>query len=209
MRTKRPIPFKTQQKFAILVDGQTEAWYLQMLKRNEPSLGVDIKPELPAKKTLEAQYERVCELSTMYDKVYWIIDLDVVLRESRQAPKGRSKAILEFDKWMKQIERYDNVTVIINNPCLEFWFLLHFEYTTKGFTACANAEKQLKTYLSKYEKTEKFFTKQNNDIYLQLKPYLEQAIRNANSLPPFSHDDVNQSLSEMYKLFDELSFPMK
>ena len=54
---------KTNPVFAVVVDGETEAWYLQMLKRNERHIRVSIKPEIPAKKSLEDQYKLVCELS--------------------------------------------------------------------------------------------------------------------------------------------------
>jgi hypothetical protein len=205
MRIKRTPPVKSKPKVAVVVDGETEAWYLQMLRRNEPQIAVDIKPELPTKKTLEAQYDKVCELSQMYDTVYWILDLDTVLKESQEAPKGSKKAIDTFLEYQRAIgKQHKNVTVIINNPCLEFWFLLHFEYTTKGFANCESAEKQLSKHFSGYEKTQKFFTRQENDIYLQLKPYLPNAIQYSKKLPPFDKDDANKSLSEMYKLFDAL-----
>ncbi|MBP9134766.1 MAG: RloB domain-containing protein [Saprospiraceae bacterium] len=51
-------------------------------------------------------------------------------------------------------ENYENVVVIVNNPCLEFWFLLHFEKTSKYFNTCSSAETQLKKYLPNYEKTQ-------------------------------------------------------
>ncbi len=40
---------KIQQKttFAFVVDGYDEYWYLQMLKRNETKLRINIEPQLP------------------------------------------------------------------------------------------------------------------------------------------------------------------
>ncbi len=46
-KKKRP---KTDPAFAIVVDGETEMWYLQMLKRNERDIRVSIRPEIPNKK---------------------------------------------------------------------------------------------------------------------------------------------------------------
>jgi hypothetical protein len=65
--------------YAIVVDGETEVWYFQMLKRNEPSLQVNIEPKIPQKKKLPDQYKKVCELSEDYTKVFWVIDLDVII----------------------------------------------------------------------------------------------------------------------------------
>ena len=63
MRKNRTIPIKSKPKFAFVVDGECEFWYIQMLKRNERHIRVSIKPEIPAKKSLEDQYKLVCELS--------------------------------------------------------------------------------------------------------------------------------------------------
>jgi len=43
MRKRRNI--STQQAFAVVVDSETEYWYLQMLKRNEPNILFDIMGE--------------------------------------------------------------------------------------------------------------------------------------------------------------------
>jgi len=41
---------------------------------------------------------------------------------------------------------------------------------------------QLKKYLQHYEKTQKFFTRQNDDIYLKLKPNVKIALQNSLAL---------------------------
>ena len=51
MRTGRKI--QTKQSFAVVVDGETEYWYLQMLKHNEPNILFDITPKILQKKNLE------------------------------------------------------------------------------------------------------------------------------------------------------------
>lgn len=71
-----------KETFTIVVDGETEVWYFQMLKRNEPGLQVNIEPKIPQKKKLSDLYEKVRELAEDFTKVYWIIDLDVVIAES-------------------------------------------------------------------------------------------------------------------------------
>jgi len=205
MRSKRKNPINIKPKIAILIDGETEFWYLQMLKRNERQIKVDIKPEIPQKKKLSEQYSKVIELSKSYNKVYWIIDLDVVLSESLQVKKGNRKAIDIFLEYKRVIEsKFKNIVVIINQPCLEFWLLMHFEPNAKHFTNCEDATNQLKKHIPAYEKTEKYFTKQNSDIYLRLSPFLITAINNAKALPSFQSDNPNKGLTEMYKLFDDI-----
>lgn len=181
--------------YAIVVDGKTEDWYFQMLKRNEPSLQVNIEPKIPQKKKLSDQYKNVLSLSEDYTKVFWIIDLDVIIAESKN---------LELKKYLKELEKekIENVITIFNNPCLEFWFVLHFIQTTKYFPKCKEAEKQLVKQLKDYKKTQKYFTKQHNDIYLKLKPRLSTALKNTKGTQRRDIEEIERGICEMNLFFE-------
>ncbi len=194
---------KTNPAFAVVVDGETEVWYLSMLKRNEPNIRVSIKPEIPNNKSVEEQYNLVCDLSGKeFTKVFWIIDLDTVIKEENEAPKGKKSPLKSFEEYRTDLhENYENIFVIVNNPCLEFWFLLHFEKTSKYFNTCSSVETELKKHLRNYEKTQKFFTKQNDDIYLKLKPKLKTALQNATAIGNFDNKNPKKAMCEMELLF--------
>lgn len=137
-----------------------------------------------------------------YTKVFWIVDLDTIIKEDNEAASGKQSPLRAFMLYRTKLYKsYSNVEVIVNNPCLEFWILLHFECTSKSFKACSEAVERLENYVDGYEKTQKFFTKQNNDIYLKLKPYLTTAIQNAKALGRFDEDEPMKTLSEMPFLF--------
>jgi hypothetical protein len=207
MRRRRTVPIKTRPTFAIVVDGDCEVWYLQMLKRNERSIVVDIEPRVPQRKSLTDQFEIVKELSKDYTKVFWIIDLDVITQQTRGTKKGAKSPLQFFNEYNSALgKQFKNVVVIVNNPCLEFWFLLHFEPTSKYFDTCAGAEKQLKKYLPDYEKTKKYFTKDDNDIYLKLRPKLSDAIKNAKKLGKFEATETRVALTELQLLFETQEF---
>jgi len=161
MRKPKKIIHKTNPSFALVVDGETEVWYLQMLKRNERNLRVSIKPEIPNKKSVEEQYNLVCDLSGKeFKKVFWVIDLDTVIKEDNEAPKGKKSPLKTFEEYRTDlITNYPNVVVIVNNPCIEFWFLLHFEKTSKYFDTCSSAETQLKKTLEELRKDTKILYK--------------------------------------------------
>ena len=193
---------QTQQSFAVVVDGETEYWYLQMLKHNEPNIPFNIKPQILQKKNIDQQYELVTELSEEeYDKVFWIVDLDVLLKEEREK-RNSTSSLQQFLNYYKSLSKQQKIVVIVNNPCLEYWFLLHFQKTNKVFTACADAEKQVSQKLEGYEKTEKFF--KNNDIYKQLKPFLKTAKENATALGSFDPYNHSKAMCEMPLLFKNL-----
>lgn len=203
MRKLRKIISEVTPTFAFVVDGETEIWYLQMLKRNERQLRLNIEPKIPQRKSIEEQFNLVVDLSeSEYLKVFWLIDLDTIIKESRETPKGKKTPLQFFIEFRKTIKReYKNVIFIINNPCLEFWFILHFEKTSKLFDTCAKAETELKKYLKDYEKTQKYFTKQDNDIYIKLKQFLKNAINNSGSLGQFDMDETTKAICEMHLLF--------
>ena len=201
MRRGRNIP--TKQSFAVVVDGETEYWYLEMLKRNEPNIPFKIRPQILQKKNIDQQYELVTELSEEdYDKVFWIVDLDVLLKEEREK-RNSTSPLQQFLNYYKSLSKQKKIVVIVNNPCLEYWFLLHFQKTNKVFTACTDAEKQVSQHLEGYEKTEKFF-KKDNDIYKQLKPFLKTAKENATALGSFEVNEYKKAKCEMPLLFKTL-----
>ncbi|MFA5297070.1 MAG: RloB family protein [Lutibacter sp.] len=205
MRRSKSIPIKSKTRCAFVVDGECEFWYIQMLKRNERSINVNLEPKIPQRKKLSEQYKLVLELSKDYNKVYWIIDFDVIDSETRSTKKGHKTAIKEFKEYFNIIEKkHENIHVIINNPCLEFWILLHFETTSKFYENCEKVIDQLKKryYLPDYEKSQKYYTKQDNDIYLKLKPDLKNAITNSNKLGMFDFKNPHSGLSQMQLIFE-------
>jgi hypothetical protein len=191
--------------YSIIVDGETEVWYFQMMKRHEDLPKIDVKPELPKRKKLKEQFEAVLENAKLYDKVFWIVDFDTIIKEDKEAKKGTESALQAFLKYLKTLSKYRNVAVYVNNPCLEFWYLLHFEATSRYFPQCETVEKLLqKNHLTDYEKSQKYYTKRDNDIYKKLKPLQQEAIKNAAKLGDFEFDNPQLAKAEMYQIFESL-----
>jgi len=204
-RRKKSIPRK--KTYSIIVDGDTEVWYFNMLKRNERHLKISIKPELPKRKKLSEQYHYVCSAAENYTKVFWVVDFDTILKETKDTRKGKETPLQEFQKYRNKLaNKYDNVIVIINSPCLEFWTLLHFKFTSKFYPLCDNCISDLKKYLPDYEKTQKYYTKENDDIYLKLKPYLKTAIEHSERLGKGDLSHPEKAISEMNLFFNDEAF---
>lgn len=209
MRASKEIRPKSRRNFAIIVEGQCENWYIQMLKRNERSLAINLEPKLPQRKKLSDLYKLAVDLSEDYQKVLWIIDFDVIINGTRAAKSGSITPMEEFKKYYLNIrDNYkDKIIIIINNPCIEFWFLLHFERTARYFNECDKVITELKKYIKGYDKTQDFYTRINQDIYLKLKSTLTTAIGNAKSLPTFNITNPHNGMSQMQLFFDELKIP--
>lgn len=197
---------KLRNSFACVVDGETEIWYLNMLKRNEaPMKSISIRPELPQKKTLEEQFKQVQTLAESYTAVFWIIDTDTIIRDERAYSGDRMKspkAVLK--KCVSTLP--DNAIFISNTPCFEFWVLLHILKTTKYYETGDAVIEQLhkNELLEDYSKTRKYFTQEGNDIYKRLKPYLAKAIVNSKATGEFDYENLEKGFCSMHKLFTRL-----
>ncbi|TXD77364.1 RloB domain-containing protein [Algoriphagus ratkowskyi] len=106
-----------------------------------------------------------------------------------------------FRKREGHLESITHVTVIINQPCIEFWLLLHFEFTQAPFDDCGRAESRLKSHLTDYSKSQKYYTKEGDDIYLKLKERLPTAIANSQRFAAFDLETPDKGYSEMLELF--------
>ena len=197
---------RSNSSISFVVDGKCEFWYLQKWREYE-NLNINLKPKLPKTKTLKKQFDLAVELSLDSEKVFWIIDFDTILKETREAKKGiKTPPLREFQELYNKCKRYKNIIVIVNNPCLEYWFLQHFERTAKHFLSCEQVEKPLKKYLPDYKKTEKYYKNSRLNIYQRLQSNLPNAITNAEKLGEFDFNKVqSEGIAEMHKIFNELT----
>ena len=94
------------------------------------------------------------------------------------------------------------IRIITSTPCIELWFLLHFEYTAARLSN-NSVIKRLKKYLPKYQK--------NINIFPDIKDKVYEAIERAKRLERFQLQnnkmigmvEANPN-TEMYKIVEEL-----
>lgn len=101
-----------------------------------------------------------------------------------------------------QLANKNNIKVITSSPCIELWFLLHYEYTTANMN---NEEviKRLKDYYPKYEK--------NVNIYSNIIDKIDIAIERSKKLEKYQIEngkrigtvEANPN-SEIYKIVEYL-----
>jgi len=179
-------PRRLKKSIVILVDGESEIAYLNSLKKQS---NIKIVPELPKKKSFNDTYNLFKEYlkDDSINELYWIIDLDVVIREDN------------IDTLKDINNKYSNI--IINNPCLEIWFLMHYE--AKNFS---NSCDRVISYLKRKDEF-KNYTKSPKEIpkiteKLLKKGLLKNAITNSKSRE--CNFETLNSCSTMYILFDNV-----
>lgn len=124
------------------------------------------------------------------DVAYCIFDTDI--------DPNKNKIIEEAI----QLANKNNIKIITSSPCIELWFLIHYEYTTANMN---NEEviKRLKTYYLKYAK--------NINIYPDIVEKTKLAITRAKKLEKYhitnnrkiGYVDANPN-TEVYKIVEYL-----
>lgn len=210
---QRPIKSKT----VVLIDGKDEKWYIERVKKHHPGSFIKemkLQPELVEEKKVQELFDRAqYELDNGASSVILIIDLDEPLRANKKTEYERFKTLYEkyLDAhsgmlkgsgvkkygWMKQM------TLIVNNPCLEYWYLLHEKRTTKYYADYDAMKIDLRKipYLSDYNKSEDYYTS-SPDIYERLQDKLSNARSNAQSFCLSNCRSVG--CSEMTVFFDTI-----
>lgn len=169
----------------IICEGEcTEKNYLEHLTSNFGIKNITFKTGFGSRKT--DMIKTAKENSDYFKHIFCIIDKDTI------------ENLKKYEKKVKEIKNLDknhNVTLIVSNPCFEYWILLHFENTRKNYDCNSSPcnqliEKCLKKHIAGYEKNYNF--KNIVDDY-------KTAYKNAKSL-----QDEDGSYTRMPILIDYL-----
>lgn len=197
---------KLNNTIAVIADGKTEKWYLDSVKAHyscEVLKNTRIEPQLPQKKQINELVDIAkSKVQEGYPKVILLVDFDEVLANAEEL-RVFQHFYQEYnkdghEKWM------NSLMLIVNNPCLEYWYLLHFNSTGKYYNCYSELEVDLQKKLPNYNKSEKYYCG-NPDIYTRLggDEGLSNARNNANPFLPFDIPTCRErGISEMSKLFD-------
>lgn len=134
-------------KYAVLGEGITEQWYLQHLKilkgykySVRPSLFEDIGIE-KAEAIIDDLISGGC------DKIFFFTDYDTIVNQNKE---------IKFKRLVDKYKDEEGVFICDSMPCIEYWFLLHFTYTTKEYLNYNQVEQDLKKYIPDYKKKIKY-----------------------------------------------------
>lgn len=188
---------KLRKTYAVLGDGITEHYYLKHLKQIM-GYGYKISPSLFNRCTLNEASKHIKSLLKQgHEKVIYITDYDTVVNQNTK---------VQFETFKAKFKDNDKVAIFETMPSLEFWFLLHFQYTTRPFRNAEEAEKELKKHLPNYEKTKKFLGQDNWVKVLCEDGNLQQAITNSEKALKNKLDNQDSShlpFSKMHLAIEE------
>jgi hypothetical protein len=130
-------------KYAVLGDGQTEHYYFKHLKEIK-DYKYSLRPSFFANISLHEAEQIIDELlNSGINKVIFITDYDTVVNQNTE---------LQFNAFTRKYSSVKEVLILETMPSIEFWFLLHFQYTTHSFLNASEAEIVLKRHIPNYHK---------------------------------------------------------
>lgn len=203
---KRP-PRTLKKTYIVYVEGETEVTYLSFFNSREAPF--KIKPELPRDYGIKKQFREIKKLIKTLeenDKIYWILDGDQLFHNN-----GINELKDVLNEIRSNLKLKEKIIVLINNPCLEFWFLLHFRLTTKRYIRCDQVIQDLRTaskIINEAKLKELIRTYNKNTGHIEkLSPHLknltEKAIKNAKKVGKFNIHQRN-SCAEIYILLENV-----
>jgi RloB-like protein len=113
--------------YVVLGDGQSEQYYLKHLKKLK-NYKYAIRPSLFASITIETAENIIDELlSGGCNQIIYFTDYDTIIAQGKQQ---------QFDTLKNKYANRTEVLICESMPSIEFWFLLHFQKTTREYSMC-------------------------------------------------------------------------
>lgn len=174
-KAKQPRGKKMNPTFFVFCEGKTEAAYVDLLRRNF-RVPVEIIARVSDSNISQPYIDRCRRdrFTTPEDKTFLMFDLDV-------------PGMLEHLKKIKE------ATLLLSNPCIEYWFLLHYNEANKEMSS-AQCLTRLKAIDAEYSK---------GNFSVAMKKVLIEGIDTAASRAKAKEDYTNPSTT-VHLLTDEI-----
>lgn len=146
------------------------------------------------------EYQNKNQISVSDGDAVWVV-ADADVNYNNPDPIADKDRLLSKARKMADAK---GIHIAISNPCFEFWYLLHFQYTTKFLRDYPAVRSVLAAYLPDYEKA--------NDVYVQLSEHTTDAIQNAKRVEQYHiQNDCNKPFgiavnpfTDIYQLVESL-----
>jgi len=126
-REKKSNPRKMRPQFLVLCEGETEENYIHFLRQNY-RLPIKIIPKVVGNK-----------ISSIIIKRY---------KKELIGPENSIKTFLMYDadrpEVLSKLSKCDEI-LLISKPCIEIWFIAHYQVPTETEISSSNCVKQLKS----------------------------------------------------------------
>ena len=122
-----------------------------------------------------------------YDQIWLVCDLEAVNSPCRK----------QYQQACKQIKTKEKIRFAVSTPCFEYWYILHYEYTSRHLPDDKAARKRLKQHIPDYLKgnfriTEDFFAKTKTAVTHAKRLRADQSIKEPQTSVDLLVAELNQ-----------------
>jgi len=125
------------------------------------------------------------------DKIFLLIDTDINENKQRQINEA------------KEICSRHGIELITSTPSFEYWYILHYEYTSKSYQNSKQVKKEMKLKISNYS--------ESLNIYPMIEKNTDRAIENAKRIEEYNiingkdiDSDTANPHTSVYRVVEEL-----
>jgi len=132
-KRKKSLGKRINPTYYVFCEGDTEEEYIKHLKQHY-RIPIEIKTKVEGNSISERKIKAFLKNkpSSPKDKTFLLYDIDV-------------------SNMLNKLKKIKNVTLLVSNPCIELWFLLHFEEQTANINSI-NCIKKIYNNLDGYKK---------------------------------------------------------
>lgn len=190
------LPMTTSKSIAIIGEGETEWFYFESL-RITCRYPFKVAPDFPQHSDIPHMAKLAEDyVKREYDYVVCLVDMDRLM----QLPKEMQT----YQRIRKQSSK--KIMWIETNPCTEFWFLLHFlpQLSLKHYDSYEALLPELQHYMPGYEKTARYFRKNNLYRYLTENGNIQRAMGYGAELSRLSEATPEDRIaySQVHRVFE-------
>lgn len=179
---RQSVKREIRKTYVVLGDGQTEQYYLKHLKALKGYRYI-IRPSLFTSITLETAGSIIDDyLSGGCDQIIYLTDYDTIINQNK---------ISEFENFKNKYSKKEEVLICETMPSVEFWFLLHFQKTTREFSNANEVVALLVKHLKEYSKSESYLKNKKWVEALCANDRLNKAI--SNSITVLAEKEKNEA----------------
>lgn len=184
------------KSIAIIGEGETEWFYFDTL-RIACRYPFKLAPDFPQHSDIPHMAKMAEEkVKAEYDYVVCLVDMDRLLQHPKE---------LETYKQIKK-KSSENILWVETNPCTEFWFLLHFmpQLSMRHYQTYEDLLPELQRYMPGYEKTIRYFRRNNLYTYLTTNGDINRAIDYSKELSRLSEATPEDKIaySQIHEVFE-------
>ncbi len=178
----------------MVLPGKTELRYFGWMNQQH-KWGLKLVSRLAGSEHPEDIEKRVEEILGGEGRAVVVYDEDV--------PSWNAVERAKFRKLRKKYQENDKVSFYSSKPSIEFWFRLHFGYTSRPFQTSVQVVNELRKYLVGYSKTGAYL--ETEDWLKELDTKLDDACRHAQRLDEDKSLGSSCPFSKLYLLIESLA----